>query len=110
MCLRIAEAKTICWERDENIASDGMIFRISNTPGRFSYGKMFLAFLFRHQTKAESNVSRSEIEEWAKRPLPGEEIYMVGEAFSLIDSWNEGSLRSAYIALKEGWGIASPEP
>ena len=70
---------------------------------------MFLAFLFRHQTKAGSNVSRYDIEDWAKRPLPGEEIYMVGEAFSAITAWNEGSLRSAYIALKDGWGIASPE-
>lgn len=35
---------------------------------------------------------------------------MVGEAFSIIDAWNEGALLSAYKALKEGWGIMEPEP
>ena len=35
---------------------------------------------------------------------------MVGEAFSVIDAWNEGALLTAYNALKEGWGITQPEP
>ncbi|KAJ7337285.1 hypothetical protein OS493_010142 [Desmophyllum pertusum] len=60
---------------------------------------------YRHQTKAGSNASRYDLEKWAKRPFPGEEIYVVDEAYSVIDVWNEG-----YYALKEGWGIEQPEP
>jgi len=47
---------------------------------------------------------------WAKRPFPGEEVYIVGEAYSTIVEWNEGALESAYNALKEGWEIMQPEP
>jgi len=65
---------------------------------------------FRHYTKAGSNVSRQDTEEWAKRPFPGEEVYIVGEAFAVIVGWNEGALQTAYKALKEGWGIEEPEP
>ena len=64
----------------------------------------------RHQTRAGSNASRYDLEEWAKRPFPGEEVYMVGEAYSVVDAWNEGALLTAYKALKEGWGILKPEP
>ncbi|XP_073252128.1 amine oxidase [flavin-containing] B-like [Porites lutea] len=63
-----------------------------------------------HYTKAGSNVSRQDTEEWAKRPFPGEEIYIVGEAFAVSVGWNEGALQTAYKALKEGWGIEEPEP
>lgn len=62
-----------------------------------------------HETKAGSNVSRHDVKKWAKRPFPGEEIYLVGEAFSLQVGWNEGALSSAYNALKEGWEISDPE-
>ena len=64
----------------------------------------------RHYTKAGSNVSRHDLAKWAKRPFPGKEIYMVGEAFSTISGWNEGALLSAYEALEEGWNIVNPEP
>ena len=64
----------------------------------------------RHQTKAGFNASRYDLGEWAKRPFPGEEVFMVGEAFSIINAWNEGALLSAYKALKAGWGIMQPEP
>lgn len=63
-----------------------------------------------HQTKAGSNVSRHDLEKWAKRPFPGEEVYMVGEAYSSLPEWNEGALLTAYNALKEGWEISDPEP
>ena len=46
---------------------------------------------------------------WAKRPFPGEEVFLVGEAYSSIVRWNEGALESAYNALKEGWEITQPE-
>ena len=67
------------------------------------------ALLNRHHTKAGSSVSRHDLAKWAKRPFPGKEIYMVGEAYSLLPGWNEGALLSAYEALKEGWDIIQPE-
>ena len=54
-------------------------------------------------------MSRHDVKKWAKRPFPGEEIYLVGEAFSSQVGWNEGALSSAYNALKEGWEISDPE-
>ena len=42
---------------------------------------------------------------WAKRPFPGEDVFIVGEAYSVLTGWNEGALQSAYNALKEGWEI-----
>ncbi|XP_020627217.1 uncharacterized protein LOC110064503 [Orbicella faveolata] len=62
-----------------------------------------------HATKAGSNVSRYDLMKWAKRPFPGEEVFIVGEAYSVLTGWNEGALQSAYNALKEGWEITQPE-
>ncbi|KAJ7330580.1 hypothetical protein OS493_022193 [Desmophyllum pertusum] len=65
---------------------------------------------YRHLTKAGSTLSKHDLAKWAKRPFPGEQIYMVGEAYSISPGWNEGALMSAYNALKEGWEIEQPEP
>jgi len=46
---------------------------------------------------------------WAKRPFPGEDVFIVGEAYAGIVEWNEGALQSAYNALKEGWEITQLE-
>ena len=46
---------------------------------------------------------------WAKRPLPGKDVFIVGEAYSVLTERNEGALQSAYNALKEGWKITQPE-
>jgi len=62
-----------------------------------------------HNTKAGSNVSRYDLMKWAKRPFPGEDVFIVGEAYSVFTEWNEGALQSAYNALKEGWEITQPE-
>lgn len=62
-----------------------------------------------HATKAGSNVSRHDVMKWAKRPFPGEDVFLVGEAYSPITGWNEGALQSTYNTLKEGWEITQPE-
>ena len=46
---------------------------------------------------------------WAKRPFPAEDVFLVGEAYSVLPGWNEGALQSAYNALEEGWGISQPD-
>ena len=53
-------------------------------------------------------MTRHDLAKWAQRPFPGEQIYMVGEAYSTMPAWNEGALLSAYNALKEGWEIEQP--
>lgn len=62
-----------------------------------------------HYTKAGSNVSRYDLMKWAKRPFLGEDVFIVGEAYSVFAGWNEGAFQSAYNALKEGWKITQPE-
>ena len=42
---------------------------------------------------------------WAKRPFPGEDVVIVGEAYSVSTGRNEEALQSAYNVLKEGWEI-----
>lgn len=49
-----------------------------------------------------------EVEEWAKRPFPGEDLYMVSSAYHPYRAYSEGALLSANNALLEGWGIPIP--
>lgn len=49
-----------------------------------------------------------DISNWAKRPFPGENIFVIGEAFHPFRGWCEGSIVSSQNALKEGWGIQFP--
>ena len=51
-----------------------------------------------------------QVEEWAKRPFEGEELYMVGSAYHPYRGYIEGALVSANNALLEGWGIPIPSP
>ena len=51
-----------------------------------------------------------DVEEWAKRPFDGEELYMVGSAYHPYRAYSEGALVSANNALLEGWGIPIPSP
>ena len=52
-----------------------------------------------------ANFTLKDIYNWAKRPLPGEEIYLVGEAYGLLRGWSEGAVQTAVNALKEGWSL-----
>ena len=76
-----------------------IIFVIINTINPFSDVN------FRHDNKVGTNVTLTDIYNWAKRPLPGKEIYLVGEAYGLTRHWCEGALETAVNVLKEGWGL-----
>ena len=92
-----------------SIASSACSFsQISMTCTHF-YQHTLLILFNRHLTKAGSNVSRYDKMKWAKRPFPGEDVFLVGEAYSVLNGWNEGALESAYDALNEGWDITQPE-
>lgn len=60
---------------------------------------------FQHMQRAGTHISVSEVIDWAKRPFPQQEVFIVGEAYNLIRGWVEGALQSAKNALEEGWNM-----
>ena len=55
-------------------------------------------------------MSMKQVENWAKKPFPNQEIYIVGSAYHGYRANSEGALVSANNALLEGWGIPVPSP
>ena len=55
--------------------------------------------------RAGTHISVSEVIDWAKRPFPQHDVFIVGEAYNLIRGWVEGALQSAQNALEEGWNM-----
>lgn len=51
-----------------------------------------------------------QVTEWAKRPFPGEQIYVVGSAYHPYRGYAEGAIMSANNALNNGWQIPIPSP
>ena len=64
---------------------------------------------FRHIQRAGTHISSFKVDDWAKRPFPGQDLFMVGEAYHPLKGWIEGALLSAQNALREGWNIESPK-
>ena len=54
---------------------------------------------------AGTHLPRIKVSDWAKRPFPKQDLFIVGEAYSLMRGWCEGALQSAENALQEGWKI-----
>lgn len=46
-----------------------------------------------------------EVESWAKRPFPAEDVALVGEAWSPYRAWVKGAVLSAMLALNEQHGL-----
>lgn len=59
----------------------------------------------RHFQKPGFNYTLTEVSDWAKRPFPGQEIFIVGDAYNPYRGWTEGAILSADNALLEGWNI-----
>ena len=55
-------------------------------------------------------MSMRRVENWAKKPFPRKQIYIVGSAYNPYRAYSEGALVSANNALLEGWGIPIPSP
>ena len=51
-----------------------------------------------------------QVTSWAKKPFPGEPIYVVGSAYHPYRGYAEGAIMSANNALNEGWQIPIPKP
>jgi len=58
-----------------------------------------------HFQKPGFNFTLTEVSDWAKRPLPGQEIFIIGDAYNPYRGWTEGAIFSANNALLEGWAI-----
>ncbi|XP_029184825.2 uncharacterized protein LOC114952918 [Acropora millepora] len=53
--------------------------------------------------KAGANFSLSQIRNWAKRPLPGSDVFLADKAYYNFGGWLEDTILSANEAYKEGW-------
>ncbi|KAL9969976.1 hypothetical protein ACROYT_G022271 [Oculina patagonica] len=62
---------------------------------------------FMHAQRAGTHISSFKVVDWAKRPFPGQDLFIVGEAYHPLRGWIEGALQSAQNALLEGWNIGS---
>ncbi len=43
------------------------------------------------------------------RGVPGEKVYVCGEAYSIGQGWVEGALQTAELMLKEHFGLKRPD-
>ena len=51
----------------------------------------------------DEEFTRAEIRGWAKRPLRGNDVFLVGKAFYNFGGWLEYTILSADETLKERW-------
>ncbi|XP_032219406.2 uncharacterized protein LOC116602233 [Nematostella vectensis] len=63
-----------------------------------------------HFQKPGTTFSMEDISNWAKRPFPGENLFIIGEAFHPFRGWCEGSIVSSQNALQDGWGLTYLDP
>ena len=66
-----------------------------------------MSFLFfsRHFQKPGFNFTLTQVSDWAKRPFPEQEIFIVGDAYNPLRGWTEGAILSVNNALLEGWQV-----
>ena len=57
----------------------------------------------RYLQKAGTKFSLEEIRKWAKRPLPGSDVFLIGKAFYNFGGRLEDTIRSTNETLVEGW-------
>ena len=60
---------------------------------------------YRHFQKSGSNITLSEVSNWAKRPFPQQDVFVIGDAYNPYRGWTQGAIMSADNALLEGWQI-----
>lgn len=70
---------------------------------------LFVLSFGRHFQKPGFNYTLADVSNWAKRPLPGLDIFFIGDAYNRLRGWTEGAILSANNALLEGWKIREEE-
>lgn len=58
---------------------------------------------YRYFQKPGAKFSLNDIRQWAKRPLAGNDVFLVGKAFYNFGGWLQDTIYSANEALQEGW-------
>ncbi|XP_022777440.1 uncharacterized protein LOC111318838 [Stylophora pistillata] len=65
-------------------------------------------YKYRLFQKPGTNFDLITIRQWAKRPLTGQDVFLVDRAFNNFGGWLQDTLRSANDALVEGWNVTLP--
>ncbi|KAL9951517.1 hypothetical protein ACROYT_G044192 [Oculina patagonica] len=55
--------------------------------------------------KPGAKFSLSAIQQWAKRPLTGQDVFLVDRAYYSFGGWLDDTIQSSLDALKEGWNL-----
>lgn len=66
---------------------------------------IFFFSLFRYLQRPGAKFSLAQIQNWAKRPLPGNDLHLVNKAFYNFGGWLNDTISSTRKALNSGWGI-----
>ena len=94
------------WVKKENFYFDSSSVIKTSLPDHPEYA----FFISRYLQKPGSRVSMKQVTQWAKRPISGEEIYVIGSAYHPYRGYSEGAIMSANNALNDGWKIPIPSP
>lgn len=62
----------------------------------------------RYLQKPGAKFALGDIRLWAKRPLAGSDVFLVGKAFYNFGGWLQDTILSAQEALQGGWNVKFP--
>ena len=77
----------------------------SDTKFTISLSNHVTSLYFRHFQKPGSDITLSEVSDWAKRPFPQQDVFVTGDAYNPYRGWTQGAIMSVDNALLEGWQI-----
>ncbi|XP_078354103.1 uncharacterized protein LOC144638735 [Oculina patagonica] len=55
--------------------------------------------------KPGASFNLTVIQQWAKRPLTGQDVFLVDRAYYSFGGWLDDTIRASLVALKEGWKL-----
>ena len=90
-------SEILLWVKKENFYFDPSSVIKTSLPDHPEYA----FFISRYLQKAGSHVSMKQVTQWAKRPIAGEEIYVIGSAYHPYRGYSEGAIMSANSALND---------
>ena len=99
-------SEILLWVKKENFYFDPSSVIKTSLPDHPEYA----FFHSRYLQKPGSHVSMKQVTQWAKRPIAGEEIYVIGSAYHPYRGYSEGAIMSANSALNDKWKIPIPSP
>ena len=64
---------------------------------------IFIIHRCRFFQKPGANFNSTTIRQWARRPLNGQDVFLVNRAYYDFGGYLEYTIRSAFEAVQEGW-------